>query len=166
MLRINENTTFLQLALWGGNAILLELCQQLLTEDRHYTPQQQAVIVSNMASVWGVLGQKQEALKYYEQALQLHKKVQNPFMEGITLHNMGMIYSGQDRNDVAFACILLAKVLFERVQSPSDVEDEVQWIADLRKRIGEQQFTALLAQIEPRAEQIVEEALRKGSGDQ
>jgi tetratricopeptide (TPR) repeat protein len=149
----------------GGNTILLELCQLLLVENWQFTPQQKALIYSNIASTSGVLGQKQEALKYYEQALELHKKVQNPFMEGITLHNLGMIYSSQRRDAVALACILFAKTLFERVQSPSDVDDEVQWMADLRQRIGEEQFATLLAQVEPRAEQIVEEVLLEESGD-
>ncbi len=213
---------------WGGNTILLELCQLLLAENWEFTPQQKALIYSNIASTSGVLGQKQEALKYYEQALrifgevgdrggegttlnnlgrvynalgqkqealkyyeqalrirrevgdrggegttlnnlgrvyddlgqkqealkyyeqalELHKKVQNPFMEGITLHNMGMIYSSQRRYEIALACILLAKMLFERVQSPSDVDDEVQWVANLRQRLGEEQFATLLAQVE------------------
>jgi len=190
---------------WGGNTILLELCQLLLAENWEFTPQQKALIYSNIASTSGVLGQKQEALKYYEQALrifgevgdrggegttlnnlgrvynalgqkqealkyyeqalELHKKVQNPFMEGITLHNMGMIYSSQRRYEIALACILLAKMLFERVQSPSDVDDEVQWVANLRQRIGEEQFATLLAQVEPRAEQIVEDTQREESDD-
>jgi len=190
---------------WGGNTILLELCQLLLAENWEFTPQQKALIYSNIASTSGVLGQKQEALKYYEQALrirrevgdrggegttlnnlgrvyddlgqkqealkyyeqalELHKKVQNPFMEGITLHNMGMIYSSQRRYEIALACILLAKMLFERVQSPSDVDDEVQWVANLRQRLGEEQFATLLAQVEPRAEQIVEETQREESDD-
>ena len=101
-----------------------------------------------------------DALRYYEQALELHRKVQNPFMEGLTLHNIGLIYSGQHHYEVALACILLAKKLFERMESPSDVDDEVQWVAGLRQRVGEEQFTTTLAQVEPRAEQIVEQALR------
>ena len=57
--------------------------------------------------------------------------------------------------------LLLAKTLFEQVQSPY-VDEEVKWITDLRKRMGEKRFASLLAQVEPRAEQIVAEALRKG----
>jgi tetratricopeptide (TPR) repeat protein len=118
--------------------------------------------LNNLGRVYDDLGQKQEALTYYEQALKLHKEVQNPFMEGITLHNMGMIYFNEGSDEIALACILLAKALFERVQSTSDVNDEVQWIADLQQYLGEEQFATLLAQVEPRAEQIVEEALQRG----
>ena len=202
---MERESLFSNLRLWGGNATLLELCHLLLSEDWKYTQQQRALIYSYIASTSGVLGQKQEALQYYQQALaiyrevgdrggegttlnnlgrvyhalgkkqealqyyqqalELHKKVENPYMEGITLHNIGMIYDSQSRYDVALACILRAKALFERVQSPSDVDDEVQWIAGLRKNIGEKEFVALLAQVEPRAEQIVEETLRNRLSD-
>ena len=59
-----------------------------------------------------MLGQKQEALKYYEQALRIRREVGDPFGEGITLHNIGIIYANQGSNEIALACILLAKTLF------------------------------------------------------
>ncbi len=50
---------------------------------------------------------------------------------------------------------------FEEVQSPN--RDSVQsWTDDLREEIGEEQFATLLAQVEPQASQIVEQALREG----
>src|SRR5262249_44769218 len=117
--------------------------------------------LNNLGRVSNALGQKQEALKYYEQALLLGRKVQNPFGEGITLHNIGMMHADQHHYELALACIVRAKALFEQVQSPQDVEDEVQWIADLRKQLGENQFSTLFAQVEPQAEQMVEELLQQ-----
>ncbi len=196
---MKRESLFGNLRLWGANSILLELCQLLLSENWQFTPQQHALIYSNIASTSSMLGNKQEALQYYQQALaifgevgdrggegttlnnlgllykglgnkqealqyyqqalELHRIVQNPFMEGITLHNMGLIYSSQRRYEVALACLLLAKALFERVQSLSDVDSEVQSIANLRKSIGAKRFTTLLAQVEPQVERIVQEAL-------
>lgn len=68
-----------------------------------------------------------------------------------------------ERHDimVGVACILLAMKLFEKVQSQSDVEDEVGVINSLRQAPGEEQIAQLLAQIEPHAQQIVDEALSK-----
>ncbi len=43
-----------------------------------------------------------------------------------------------------------------------NVDNEVQWITGLRQRVGEKQFTTLYAQVEPRAEPIVEKALQRG----
>ena len=237
---MEQEGLFGSLSLWGANTMLLELCQLLLSENWQFTPQQktfiyyyiastssmlgqkqealqyyqQALLISrevgdrggegttlnNLGAVYNGLGQQQEALQYYQQALQIMREVgdrrgegvtlnnlgrvynglgqqqealqyyQQALLirrevgdrrgEGLTLHNIGMIYSSQGRDEIALACILLAKVLFEGVQSPSDVDDEVQWIAGLRKRIGKKRFTTLLARVEPGAAQIVEEALR------
>ncbi len=241
---MDDEYLFGKLRLWGANTDLLELCQLLLNSNWQWMPQQKALIVSYIASVSNVLGQKQQALNYYEQALRIMREVgdrpgegttlnnlghvyddlgQKPkaldyyeqalrlrrevgdrpgegttlnnlggvysdlgqkqkaleyyeqalgirrevgdrYGESTTLHNIGTIYFDQHRYDVALACFLLARSIFEQVQSP-DVDDEVQWIAYLRQQIGEEQFAALLAEVEPRAEQVVEEALREGLGD-
>jgi tetratricopeptide (TPR) repeat protein len=193
---------FGDLRLWGENTLLLDLCQLLLTANGQFTPPQQALLYSYLAStlstlgqkpkaleyyeqalriwrevgdragegttlnslgaVYDALGQKSKALEYYEQALQISKEVGAHAGEGITLHNIGIIFSGQRRDEVALACILLAKTLFEQVQSSAYVDNEVQWINDFRRRMGEKQYASLLAQVEPRAEQIVAEALQKG----
>jgi len=81
--------------------------------------------------------------------------------EGITLHNVGTLYFEQNHYDVALAFFLSAKGIYEEVQSPH--RDSAQsWIDRLREKIGEEQFATLLAQVEPRASQIVERALREG----
>ncbi len=121
----------------------------------------EGVALHNLGSVYNALDRKQEALLYFEQALRIRREIEDRRGEGVTLHKIGMIFSDQGRYEVALVCILLAKALFERVQSPSDVDREVQWIAGLRESIGEKQFTALLARVEPQSERIVEEALRE-----
>ncbi len=74
---------------------------------------------------------------------------------------MGALYFEQGHYDVALASFLLARGIFGEVQSPN--RDSVQsWIDDLREEIGEEQFTTLLAQVEPQALQIVERALQEG----
>ncbi len=77
-----------------------------------------------------------------------------------TLWNFGAACFDQQRYNVALACYLLAKEIYKQVQSPS-ADSVERWIAKLRDRIGEQQFAALLAQVEHHEEQIVEDALRE-----
>jgi tetratricopeptide (TPR) repeat protein len=117
--------------------------------------------LNNLGLVYDALGQKQEALRYYEQALAIWQEVGDRGGEGTTLWNIGALYSSQDRNDAALACFLLARDIYQEVLSPN--REKVQtWIDDLRKKAGEEEFTALLAKVEPQALLIVEQALREG----
>jgi tetratricopeptide (TPR) repeat protein len=117
--------------------------------------------LNNVGLVYDALGKKQEALDYYEQVLMIVREVEDRAGEGTILYNIGDIYAHFGQLEVALACILLAKALFEYVQSPSDIDREVQWIAALRTHLGEQQFAALFAQVEHRASEIVERALQE-----
>ena len=110
--------------------------------------------------VYDDLGQKPEALKYYEQALAIFGEVGDRGGEGTTLHNIGAIYYEEKRFDVALSCFILAKYILVEVQSP-DSEDEQEWIDDLHQAIGDKQFADLLQNVEPHAQQIVDDALRE-----
>jgi tetratricopeptide (TPR) repeat protein len=118
--------------------------------------------LNNLGGVYNALGQKQKALEYYEQALRLAREVGDRSGEGTTLHNIGMIYAAQGRFDVALACILLAKTLFEYVQSPSDVDDEIQVLAFFQKNLGQERFSDLYRQVAGREEEILQKALQDG----
>jgi len=117
--------------------------------------------LNNLGGVYDDLGQKAKAVDYYEQALVIRREVGDRAGEGTTLHNIGMIFAQVGQLDAALACVLLAKALYEYVQSPSDIEDEVRWITALQARLGEQQFASLLAQVESQKEEIVKRALQE-----
>jgi tetratricopeptide (TPR) repeat protein len=118
--------------------------------------------MNNMAIVYRQTGQIYQALRLNEQALGIRREVGDRAGEGTTLHNIGMIYAAQGRFDVALACVMLAKALYEYVQSPSDVDDEVQWIAALQNSLGEERFSDLYRQVAGRAEEIVQKGLHDG----
>lgn len=115
--------------------------------------------LNNLGSVYDDLGEKRKALDYYEQALVIGREVGDRGGEGMILWNMGVIYFERKSYDVALACFLLAKCIFQEVESP-DVASVESWITSLRTGVGEQQFAWLLAEVEPRAGQVVEGALR------
>ncbi|MEO6893178.1 MAG: tetratricopeptide repeat protein [Ktedonobacteraceae bacterium] len=116
--------------------------------------------LNNLSSIYNTMGQKQKALDYCKQALAICREVGDRAGEGVTLHNIGMMYASSGQFDVALACVLLAKALYEYVQSPY-IDAEVQWIAALRLHVGEQQFASLFAQVEHRTNEIVERALQE-----
>src|SRR6266571_2620724 len=123
--------------------------------------QGEGAMLNNLGLVYNDLGKQQEALSYYEQALAIRREVGDRTGEGVTLHNVGTLYFERNHYDVALAFFLSARKILEEVQSPHR-DDEQSWIDGLRRKIGEEQFTTLLAQVEPQALQIVERALQEG----
>ena len=118
----------------------------------------EGLTLNNLGQVYNALGWKQDALRYYEQALGILRRVGNRRGEGVTLWNVGSLYFEQSRYEVALACFLVAKRIFEDLQSPGQVEVQ-KWIDNLSRQVGEQRFDALLKEVESRALQILEQAL-------
>ena len=113
---------------------------------------------NNLGRLYADLGQAEKALRYYQEALSVSREVEDRGGEGATLYNIGTLYLEEKSYGEALASLLLAKKIFEEIQSPD--RDEVQAaIAALRREIGGKQFAALLAQVEPRAHLVVELAL-------
>lgn len=116
--------------------------------------------LNNLGGVYDDLGQKQEALAYYGQALAIRREVGDRGGEGTTLWNIGAYYQNEDRYDAALSCFVLANRIFVEVESPNS-ENVQKWIDGLRQKIGDQQFAALLQNVELHAPQIVDDALRE-----
>jgi tetratricopeptide (TPR) repeat protein len=117
--------------------------------------------LKNLGTVHEMLGNKQQAMQYYQEALQIAQEVEDREGQGKTLRNLGKLYIDQQRYDVALALLLLARTILNEAQS-SYYDESQRGLATLRKAIGDERFTALLTQVEPRAQQIVDQALREG----
>lgn len=160
---VEREELFASLNQWGGNVVLQELCQLLLPRvDWQPEPAQAATISLWQGRAADVLGKKPEALDYFQQALIIRREVGDRGGEGVTLFNIGACLLQQQHN-VSLAAFLLARKLFEEVQSP--YQNNVQsWIDSLRDMVGEQQFAALVVQVEPHAQQVVEQFLKHKQG--
>jgi len=115
--------------------------------------------LNNLGAVYDGLGNKPEALRYYGEALSIRREVGDRGGEGTTLHNIGMVLLEQNNYRAAVAGILLAKRLYEQVESPSDVEDEAGVLNGIRQSLGDKEYAALLKEVEPQAQRVVDEAL-------
>jgi len=157
---IEQEGLFGSLRLWGANVLVLELGQLLLPRANWQPePDQEARIYIYLGLVYDSLGQKPEALDYYQQALAIYREVGDRRGEGVTLWNIGAALF-QQLHDVSLAAFLLAKHLFEEVQSP--YQNNVQsWIDSLRHDIGEEQFALLVTRVEPHAQQVLEQFLNE-----
>jgi tetratricopeptide (TPR) repeat protein len=120
---------------------------------------EEGTTLNNLGLLSDALGQKQQALAYYQQALRIQREVGDSAGEGVTIHNIGTLYREFGQFDIALACFLAAKAIFASVQSP-DINVTVRWIEALGQTLGEEFFAALLAQVEPRIDELVAKALR------
>ena len=108
-----------------------------------------------------MLGNKTEALKSFKDALLILREVGDRWGEGETLQNIGKLYFEQGRYNAALAGFLLSKSILEEVQSPSLTETN-SCVERLQKEIGEKQFIALLASLQTKAQQIIDQTLLEG----
>ena len=123
---------------------------------------EEGTTLGNLGFLYHSLDDKEQALSYSQQALSISREVGDRRGEGYTLWNIGALYFKQNRYDVSLACFLLSRNIFEEVQSPN--RDKVQKRIDgLHQKVGEEQFATMLSQVEPQAQQIVEQALHEGS---
>jgi tetratricopeptide (TPR) repeat protein len=114
--------------------------------------------LKNLGTVHEKLGNKQLAKQYYQEALNISQEIEDHEGQGKTLRNLGKLYLDQQRYDVALASLLLAQNILKEVQS-SYCDESQRGIDTLREVVGQEKYTALLAQVEPQAQQIVTQAL-------
>lgn len=139
----------------------LQYLEQALLIRREIDRRGEGRTLKNLGTVHEMLGNKQQAMQYYREALQIAQEIEDHEGQGKTLRNVGKLYLDQQRYDVALASLLLARNILNEAQS-SYYDESQRGLATLRKTIGDEQFTALLTQVEPRAQQIVDQALREG----
>ncbi len=61
----------------------------------------EGTLLNNIGWVYDRLGQKEQALEVYQQALAIHREVGNRPMEGTTLNNIGLVHSALGQKDKA-----------------------------------------------------------------
>ena len=102
-------------------------------------------------------------MRYYKEALNIAQEVEDCEGQGKTLRNLGKLYLDQQLYEVALTSLLLAQNILNEAQSPYYDESQ-RGIDTLRKASGDEKYTTLLAQVEPQAQQIVDQVLARRSG--
>jgi tetratricopeptide (TPR) repeat protein len=114
------------------------------------------------------IGQLEEACLYFKQALSIRQALGQKRRVARSLSNLGRCYAKLTHYRLSLACFLLAIQLFEESQALSvddarlkqHADETHQSIDELARKLGEDDFSALLTQVEPQASRIVEEDLR------
>ena len=145
----------------GRHEQALQYLAQALDIRREIDRKGEGRTLKNLGCVYESLGQKQQAMQYYKQALSIGGEVEDHEGQGKALRNMGKLYLDQQRYNTALASLLLARNILYDIKS-SFYDESQRGIDTLRKALGDEQFAALLAKVEPQAQQIVDQALREG----
>ncbi len=132
--------------------------EQALTIRREVDHRGEGRTLNNLGAVYAHLEQQDRAMACYQEALNVAREVGDREGEGKTLRNAGMLFFEQQRYNVALAALLLAKQILDELQSPYRYSAQ-EWMDAIRKEIGEERFVAEVAQVEPRATQVVAQAL-------
>ncbi len=128
-----------------------------LKDHRH-----EANTLGNLGTYYANLpGQQDQARKNYISALSIYMELGDHWGEAVILKSIGILCFRQDRYQAALACFLYARNIFEKVKS-SKYAIVQKCIDDLRKKIGEDQFVAMLAYVEPQTYQIIKQVMNKG----
>ena len=113
---IQREGIFSDLGRWGGNAILLEICQQLLPlNNSHPETLQVAYIYHNQGLVYNDLGEKVQAKEFFQRALNIFRKVRNREREGMTLSDLAGVYDDLGQKEKAREFYEQALHLFKEI---------------------------------------------------
>jgi tetratricopeptide (TPR) repeat protein len=94
---LQQEQLFPDLQRWGDNAVLLDLYQMLLPLKNWPQERSEAAgIYRNIASIYNLLGQKEQALMYYEKALDIYKELGEQAGEAAALSELGSVYLAYD----------------------------------------------------------------------
>src|SRR5207248_4928377 len=115
---------------------------------------------SDLGKMYILLGQNDKAVQYFKHATQILTDIGDRWVKARVLYGCGKLFLEENCYDTALACLLLAKEVFDKIQSPDHVTIQAE-IDALHEKIGDERFSSLLASVEPQAQQIADQALRK-----
>jgi tetratricopeptide (TPR) repeat protein len=78
----------------------------------------EGIVCNNLGTFYRKAEQYVDALEYYARALRIFRAIGTQGDEAIVLRNLGHVYIFAQRNDVALACFLLARDIYEEMHQP------------------------------------------------
>lgn len=117
-----------------------------------------------LAWLYRDMGEIERSVAYFKQALKIRRETGQRKHEAKTLSWLGLCCVEAGHNELALASLLLSLELFAHLDDPDEDAERRAQIArgtleTLKQKLGEQPFTEMRAQVEPRASEIIEEAL-------
>ena len=110
--------------------------------------------LGNLGIAYSALGQVDKAIRYYGSALGIAREIGDRRSEGNILNNLGFAFIIVNKYKEALACHLLAKDRYAEIKDPN-IRTAESNLDDLKDKLGEKEFEKLLAEVAPRAEEII-----------
>ena len=96
-----------------------------------------AATLNTIGLVYDDLGQRQQALDYYQQALPIREEVGDRAGESITRYNMALIYRAEGR--LAEAVVELRRVVeLDRLVQHPDLESDMALLAEVEAELNDE----------------------------
>ena len=116
--------------------------------------------LNNLGAVATSDGDYTRAWEYESEALEISSEIADQEGRGKIFRNLGHLCLAQKRYPEALAFLLQARIILDEVQSPG--REKIQDYVDrLHREIGNDEFFTLLTEVEPRAQAIVEQVLKR-----
>ena len=116
----------------------------------------EGIVGNNLGTLYRKIDQKEDAFEYYTWALRIFRNIGARWEEAVVLKNLGRLYVLLQRMDVALAFFLLARDIYEALHYPERgiIPRGLQIVL-----AGEQSFEDAVAEIYPRAYELVAQAI-------
>ena len=125
---------------WGGYAPLLDLCQWFLPLTEWQPEPQQAIsIYMSLGYACKILGKKQEALEYLQQALIICREVGDRITEGTVLNDIGDIHTDLGNKQEALEYLQQALIICREVGNREGEGRTLNNIGRVHAELGHQQ---------------------------
>jgi tetratricopeptide (TPR) repeat protein len=95
-----------------------------------------------------------KAIEFYGKALMILQEIGDKRSEGKLLNNIGEAFENENKHKEAMACYLLAKEIYIQIEDPELKTTELN-LKRLEENLGRKKFEMLLAEVAPRAKDIV-----------
>ncbi len=122
--------------------------------------QGEGAILGNIGVTYGSLGDYGKAIEYHKQALTIARQIGDKPCEGAWLRSLGIEFNHLNKYREALACYLLAVGLIEKLGNAQDLANVSNDLENLKQRISENEFNKLRNEVVPKAEEILQEALK------
>jgi len=115
--------------------------------------------LKKLGNVYAVLNQYTKALAFYNEAIHICRKVGDRWEESNLFLRISLLYLAQKQDDIALAFLLQAQNIADEIKS-TDREKIEQNIINMRSKVGEEQFRAMLEAIIPQKQQMTEDIVK------